>query len=221
MEYRTGYQTNRTDEQQFEDLSVADAAILERLESLIAENERHELALAGGEPADDEFEAALMKRPVSTKHALSYFGVAIGSIIPASILGLMLANANPSNAFVFTVLSVLAVVTTSATGFFTGRKVGEIVHRIEQFNVFGMFGLAILTGLVWGIVSGGFGGMFLFGIGLFPGAILGGIAGGVLLPFFTLFHRGLKKGDMIELSHLLPIILGLTLIVSASILGAS
>ena len=56
-------------------------------------------------------------------------------------------------------------------------------------------------GLLWGIVSGGAGGIIVFIIGAFFGALLGGIVGSVALPAFTILHRSLKKGEMIELKH--------------------
>jgi hypothetical protein len=76
-----------------------------------------------------------------------------------------------------------------------------------------------LIGLLWGMISGGAGGVIVFIFGAFFGAILGGIVGSLALPLFTIFHRLMKKGENIELKHFLPIAFGITFIICGFILG--
>jgi hypothetical protein len=74
-------------------------------------------------------------------------------------------------------------------------------------------------GVLWGIITGGAGGIIVFFIGAFFGALLGSMVGSVALPAFTVFHRLLKKGDLMDARHFLPIGFGVTFIICALILG--
>lgn len=219
MERPTAYDPPRTDGEQFTNVSAEDALVLERLDFLIAENRRAEIAAERSDPYTNEFESDAMRHPVTTEKALSYFGLAVGSIVPAAFLSWVIMNIGVGDLPILIPLSVFAVVGTALTGFGTGKWVGRIVRQIEDINVFAMFGLSVLTGMVWGMVSGALGGLFLFGVGSVFGASLGGIVGATALPIFTLLHRALKRGDVIEFSRLLPIIFGIVFTISAVFLG--
>lgn len=62
-------------------------------------------------------------------------------------------------------------------------------------------------------------GIFIFLIGAIFGAMIAGAVGGLALPIFTIFHRWLKKGEVIERNQFLPIAMGITFIICALILG--
>jgi hypothetical protein len=74
-------------------------------------------------------------------------------------------------------------------------------------------------GILWGILTGGLGGILIFIIGAVFGGILAAMVGSVAVPSFTVFHRLLKKGDVMERNQFLPIASGITFIISAFILG--
>lgn len=74
-------------------------------------------------------------------------------------------------------------------------------------------------GILWGIITGGTGGIFIFLIGAVAGAVIAAMVGGIAVPAFAIFHRLLKKGEMIERNQFLPLALGITFIISAFILG--
>jgi hypothetical protein len=68
-------------------------------------------------------------------------------------------------------------------------------------------------------VTGAAGGIFIFIIGALFGAILAAMVGSIAVPAFTIFHRLLKRGEMIERKHFLPLAFGITFIITAFILG--
>lgn len=74
-------------------------------------------------------------------------------------------------------------------------------------------------GMLWGLIAGGLGGLVFLGIGAIPGAIIAAIVDAAAFPLFTIFHRFLKKSDLIEERHFLPGALGIALTVTAFILG--
>jgi hypothetical protein len=94
-----------------------------------------------------------------------------------------------------------------------------MARNIEARSWSVMLLLAPLIGLTWGIISGGAGGVIIFVIGALFGAILGGAVGMVALPAFAVFHRLLKRGDMIERRHFLPLAFGITFTICSFILG--
>jgi hypothetical protein len=69
------------------------------------------------------------------------------------------------------------------------------------------------------MMAGGAGGIIIFGVGAFFGAMVGSLVGSVALPFFSIFHRLLKRGDKIESKHFLPLAFGIAFIISAFFLG--
>jgi hypothetical protein len=74
-------------------------------------------------------------------------------------------------------------------------------------------------GWFWGMIAGGSGGIVILIVGAFFGAVIGGLVGLFALPVFTIFHRLLKKGELIDRRHFLPLAFGITFIVCGFILG--
>ncbi len=81
--------------------------------------------------------------------------------------------------------------------------------EIENYSWWAMLFLLPFVGVFWGILAGGAGGIIILIIGAFFGAILGAMVGSAALPAFTVFHRLLKKGDMIDRKHFLPLAFGI------------
>ena len=94
-----------------------------------------------------------------------------------------------------------------------------MVAETEKWSWGGMLLIMPFIGILWGIMAGGAGGIFIFVVGAVFGAIIASMVGGIALPVFTIFHRWLKKGDVIDRNQFLPIALGITLIISAFIFG--
>ncbi|NNE98413.1 MAG: hypothetical protein HKN25_05255, partial [Pyrinomonadaceae bacterium] len=72
---------------------------------------------------------------------------------------------------------------------------------------------------LWGVLSGGAGGLFIFLIGAVFGAMIGGMVGSVGLSAFAILHRILKRGDLMSRDLFYPLAFGVTFAICALILG--
>ncbi len=162
-----------------------------------------------------------MQNPLSTKQAYAWFGLLLGTFPPAAIFTRFLTNSGSLNNGDLWILGVIAIVNviSAVVGYFSGKLIGKIVGELEKNSWLAMFFALPFVGILWGILSGGAGGSIIFVIGAFFGALLGSAVGSVALPAFTLFHRLLKKGDMIDRKHFLPMAFGITFIICGFILG--
>ena len=162
-----------------------------------------------------------MNNPLETKQAFAYFGLLLGALTPAAMFTRFLIDSRflqKEDLWILGVLSIVNVV-TAIVGYFSGKVIGKIVTEFENYPWWAMISLLPFIGLIWGIVSGGAGGIIIFIFGAIFGAILGGIVGGFALPVFTIFHRILKKGDLIDRKQFLPLAFGITFIICGFILG--
>ncbi len=187
-----------------------------RLNAILAANAKIVSEKALYQNYREEFEASLMKNPLSAEKAFAYFGLLLGLFPPAAIF-LKMYNPNVEPGIV--VLFVFVNLVCAATGYFSGNLIGKMVLKAESYSWNKMLLMLPLIGVLWGIIAGGIGGMFIFVIGAFFGAITAAIVGSIAFPAFTIFHRLLKRGEMIELKHFLPLAFGVALTVSAFILG--
>ncbi len=163
-----------------------------------------------------------MTNPVAHKEAFAFLGLLLGAFPPAAILARFFLNGRifrREDAWILGLLIAVNLV-SAAVGYFSGKLIGTVVRESEKLSWTKMILLLPFVGILWGILAGGAGGLAIFIIGAFFGAFLGAMVGSVALPLFTVFHRSLKRGDMIELKHLLPLAFGTSLAITAFILGA-
>lgn len=197
---------------------VRDSEIVQqRLNSLLilnAETERQKIMYRTDK---EKLEAELMKNPLSLDKTFSYFGLILGAFPPAAMF-IRFAIEGRLDDWVFGVMFIINLI-SAVVGFFSGKLVARAIRYLENLNWMTMILVLPFLGLSWGIASGGAGGIIVFVIGAFFGAILGGIVGSIALPVFTILHRLLKKGEMIEFKHFLPIAFGITFIICGFILG--
>ncbi|MGI9036080.1 MAG: hypothetical protein ACR2GD_08585, partial [Pyrinomonadaceae bacterium] len=164
----------------------------------------------------EQLDASLMKNPMSTEKTFAYFGLLLGFFPPASIFfKIFHQNIEPGMVF----LLVFVNLACADAGYFSGKLIGKMVSITENYSWSKMLLTLPLIGILWGILAGGVGGIFIFVIGAFIGAFIAAIIGSVAVPAFTIFHRLLKRGDMIERNQFLPLAFGVSLVVSAFILG--
>ena len=167
---------------------------------------------------NEKLDVELMRHPIQVDKAFAYFGFLLGTFPPAAFfLKYFLQSNRVEPGIVF--LLIFVNIVCAVVGYFSGKIVGNIVHKLENLSWNLMLVLLPFVGLVWGIITGGAGGIFIFVIGAVFGAIIAAIVGMVAIPAFTIFHRFLKKGDLIERNHFLPIAFGITFVISAYILG--
>lgn len=198
-------------------LDLNDVSVEQRLELLLILNSEHEL----NSSFNEEVEAKAIRSPMGPTQVFSYFGLMLGSLPPASFfISLIFKNGyHPPPPFVIG-LMIATVFAASLTGYQSGKLVGAISKRIETRRFSKRIICFALTGLIWGIAAGAAGGVFLFIIGAFFGAAIGGIVGVVAVPLFSIPYLAVKRGTLIERRQFLPISLGVTLMICAYILGS-
>lgn len=169
----------------------------------------------------EKYEADLMKNPISLEKAFSYFGALLGALPPAALFTRFLLDTRGLRGEEAWLIAIFAIanVISSVVGYFSGKLIAKFVRSLEKSSWTKMILLLPFVGALWGIMAGGAGGAVIFLIGAFFGAFFGGIVGSFALPVFAIFHRLLKKGEMIENKHFMPLAFGITLIVCGFFLG--
>ena len=160
-----------------------------------------------------------MKSPITIEKAYSYFGAMLGLFPPFALFAKFIfeKGANPDT-FAICILLFMNAICVLA-GYFSGKLIGKVVSNVEKMSWTKMLLLLPFIGILWGILTGGAGGVIVFIVGAIFGAIIASMVGGIAIPAFTIFHRLLKKGDVIEEKHFFPIAMGITCTITAYILG--
>lgn len=165
--------------------------------------------------------AATMKNPFDCVKTFSRFGLILGTFPPAAMFTRYFIDSGGLRVEDLWIIGILAIVNTlsAIVGFFSGKLIGRTIRQVETYSWSKMLLLLPLIGMFWGIAAGAAGGIIILIFGAFFGAILGGITGSVALPAFTILHRLLKTGDLIDRSHFLPLAFGVAFIICGFILG--
>ncbi|MDQ3634658.1 MAG: hypothetical protein M3405_09145 [Acidobacteriota bacterium] len=205
----------------FDNLNSDEQLTQERLNELFILNAEYDRQDELFSSDKEKLEADLMTAPLSVEKAYSYFGLLLGTFPPAAFFAKFFFEAGSPGNNEFWIIFLLTIVNivTAAAGYFSGKLIGKITFELEKFSWHRMLLALPFLGFLWGIISGGAGGFFIFVFGAIFGAMIGGLVGSVALPAFTIFHRLLKRGDKIENKHFLPIAFGITIIISTYILG--
>ena len=189
----------------------------ERLAQLLKANSEIEKQKRMFRSDAERRDAEMMLRPMDVKQVLSGFGLLLGTLPPAAILAkmFMLSPGGARLPWIIPILIVLLNVTTAAVGYFSGKVAAILVEKVERASLSRIALLTPLIGFGWGAVCGAAGGVFMLIIGAFFGAFIGGFVGAVALPIFVFFHLLLKRGNLIDRRHFLPVAFGITLTICA------
>jgi hypothetical protein len=197
--------------------------VQQRLNTLLAANAEIEREKTMFRTERERLEVELMKSPLATEKALAYFGAMLGLFPPFALFSRFIfehfKNVNNSDDFWLIPLLLFVNFVCTVAGYFSGKMVGKIVVELEKHSWSAMLILMPVIGILWGIITGASGGIFIFVLGAVFGATIAAVVGSVALPAFTIFHRLLKKGDFIEEKHFFPIALGISCIITALILS--
>ena len=193
---------------------------LERLNSMLAAHAEKERRDATFDEQSDEPNAP-SKKLIADRQAFAYFGLLLGIFPPAAIFTQLLVKDGSVYNDDLWLIGVFAVVNliSAIVGYFSGRRIGELVGKLENASWTKMLVLLPFIGTLWGIIAGGAGGVIVFAVGAIVGAMFGAAVGAVALPLFAIFHRLLKHEDAIEQRYFLPLALGITFTICAFILG--
>lgn len=222
MEQRkTRIADNRTDEFSSNEYKTAgDSDDNQRLNQLLRLNAETIRAKENFKSEFEQFEVDLMKNPLNAQQAFAYFGLMLGSIPQLTTIATIIYKLPPHGDFGGIIAFGLVItLITSVVGYFTGKRVGITVSNLEEDSWTKMILLTPFVGLLWGLITGGAGGVIVFIIGAIFGGIVGGAVGFAALPVFTVFHRLLKKGEFIETNHFLPLAFGIIFIICGLIVG--
>jgi len=211
-------QTNMTS---FADIVLNQDESKQRLNILLAANAEiaEQKAVYGSER--EKMEADLMFAPINSEQAFAYFGLLLGVFPPFAIFLKYFMETGPARSEKLWIFGVALIVSllSALVGYFFGKTIGRWVRGIETRPWGAMLLIAPFIGLLWGLTSGAAGGIIIFGVGAIVGAVLGGMVGAIALPAFTVVHRLVKRGEMIDRRHFLPLAFGVTFAICSFILG--
>lgn len=119
----------------------------------------------------------------------------------------------------FLFLLAISTIATGLVGAALGKGVPTTLDAIRKLRTPNQIAALIGTGVAWGAVAGAAGGVFLFLIGALVGAFIGGFIGAIAVPPMAFAYEVLRRGDVMDSRHFLPIAFGISLTISAFILG--
>lgn len=162
-----------------------------------------------------------MRNPLDAEKTFARYGLMLGAFPPAAIFARWMVEVTFRDGGGILVMGLMSfvILLSAIVGYFSGKVVGRAVSKAENRSWSAMVLITPFIGLLWGMGAGGAGGIIIFGIGAIFGAILGGAVGAVALPVFAMLHRLVKRGDLIEQRHFLPLAFGVTLTICSFILG--
>lgn len=179
-------------------------------------------AEAGLSRAALEEKIMMMRRPVSIERSYALFGLLLGAL-PSAAIFLKLFGSHSSILQIlvsgWTLLFILSSIACGLAGRYIGSKLSYQAEVAERGSWNRMLLLSPLIGLLWGAGAGAFGGAPFFGIGAIFGAMYAIPVGLLAFMLFMPLHRLLSHGGMIEAQHLWPLACGVTLTITALILG--
>ena len=164
----------------------------------------------------------LMRRPLPSQRTYAQFGMLLGALPPAAIFiravgyGFTQPFANDTVVFI---MCLLMNIVCCITGRRMGSKLGRTLDTMERLSWSKMLLLLPLMGAAWGCVAGAAGGVVFFFIGALFGIACAVPVGMLAFTLFTPLHRLLARGGMIDARHFWPLACGVTMTISALILG--
>ncbi len=165
----------------------------------------------------------LMRHPLNTHQAYAMLGLLLGLLPPAAIFyklfGYGFAEHNGNDAVFITCLFLAMNVVCSIVGRRMGGALGGRLEKPERASWSIMILSALYAGICWGLITGAAGGFLFFGFGAIAGVFCALPVGVLAFTLFTPLHRLLARGGMIDAQHFWPLASGITLTISALILG--
>lgn len=199
-------------------LDAENFARLDWLTAALADAERHARLFRSRR---EETEALLMPRPVPVERAYATLGLALGTLPPAAIFFRLLLVMPDSGAcaLLFAAIHVAMLAVCALVGRWMGKRVGRIIGQRPHPTRLRAILESLLWGLVWASATGALGGLPFFGAGAVFGIICAIMVALPSFVTFTLLHRLLARGGMIDARHLRPLAWGVAGTIAALILS--
>lgn len=165
-----------------------------------------------------------MRRPIAAREAFDIFGLMLGAFVPAAIFyrlfnyGLNTEGSGFGQLFYPALFCAMNIV-CCVVGWRMGAAVGERIVQFERKSWCRLLAHAVLAGACWGLVTGAAGGALFFVIGALFGAFMAFPVGVAGFAAFTLLHRLMARGGMIDARHFWPLACGVVLTITALILS--
>ncbi|HEV2762760.1 MAG TPA: hypothetical protein VGV38_07190 [Pyrinomonadaceae bacterium] len=153
----------------------------------------------------EEREMLLMRRPVNAERAYELFGLLLGTLPPAAIFFRLALPMSRSGGDGVALLFIPMLFICAALGRVMGRRVGRSIGEYGRAGWVRHILFTIAASFGWAAVTGAAGGVLFFGVGAIFGVFC---AIAVALPAFVVFtvlHRLLARGGMIDARHLRPL----------------
>lgn len=160
-----------------------------------------------------------MRRPLSTERAYAFLGLLLGALPLAAVFFKVFDRMNSYFQMELFLLLVAMNLMGCVFGRFMGKAISVRVYELERASWHRMIVGTLLLGFVWGIVTGAASGVLLYGIGAFIVPFFTAPLGMVAFTLFTLLHRLLVRGDMIDARHFWPLACGITMFIAALVLN--
>jgi hypothetical protein len=168
----------------------------------------------------EEEQMLLLHRPIPTQRAYALFGMLLGTIPPAAIFYRLFASGFEASEAALTLLTCLPMlIACCLMGKHMGARLGQTIDDIERESWNAMIIQSLKAGFVWAAATGATGGVLYFLIGALFGVICALPVGLLGFTLFTLLHRVVARGGMIDARHFWPLASGVVLIIAALILS--
>lgn len=184
-----------------------------RLSWLRAENASLEAQERRFHSLTEERGMLMMRRPVSTEEAYRLLGLLLG-VLPAAVIIFRILDSmfHRETGFLLFFTGAMTLL-CGVVGRWIGGLIGKSLLAERPRSLLGLLLLAPFAGAVWGIVTGGLGGMLFFLVGGYFGALCALPVGALAFLVFAPLHRQLARGGMIESGHLWPLAFGVTMVI--------
>ena len=166
----------------------------------------------------EERRALSMLEPTTTEEAYRWFGTFLGLFPPFAIFNRSFLSTYDAHVLwvaLLVAMNVVCCLVGRRFGAFLGRWVGDPRSHSRLGFPFFVFIMAI----AWSVVTGGLGGALFFGIGAIFGPFFAAPVALVAFPVFSILHRLLSHGGMIEERQVWPLVFGVPLTITAMILS--
>ena len=160
-----------------------------------------------------------MRRPVAARRAYALVGLMLGVFPPAAIFTQMFGYGFGEGSGLLFLGCLLMNVICAVVGYWMGAALSRLFEEWERESWTKMLLLVPVFGACWGAITGAAGGFIFFGIGAIFGAYMAMAVGAVAFTLFAALHRLVWRGGMIDARHFWPLASGVTLVISALILG--